>query len=85
MWNLWINRNNNNINNTSLQVALSFVLKQATEYKLLIDRESNTNISIPIYWTKPKKGWYKLTIDGAFKKGENHIVIGGIMRNSNGD
>lgn len=66
---------------------MKFVLNQATEYKLLTERESNLtkHISIQVYWIKSQKGWYKLNIDGAFKNGDSHSGIGGIIRNSSGD
>lgn len=31
IWNIWLNRNNNNINNTSNEISLKFVLNQATD------------------------------------------------------
>lgn len=47
-------------------------MNHAIEYKLLTERESKLDrkIEIKFHWNPPRTGWYKLNIDGAFKKGD---------------
>lgn len=85
MWNLWINKNRNIENNTTINISIPFVIKQAIEYVLLTNRESSPSRKIHCNtgWHKPCTGWYKLNVDGAFKNNINGL--GGVIRNSKGD
>ncbi|XP_070010645.1 uncharacterized protein [Nicotiana sylvestris] len=87
LWNLWINRNNNNFNNDQQDLSLSVVITRAQEFKLLTyNHSSPTNKkSIKVKWHKPRQGAYKLNKDGAYKGNDKIGGLGGIIRNSTGD
>lgn len=84
IWNLWLNRNSNNINTTSYLLLAFTVTKYSLEYKFFTDRVHNTSIRIPlcISWHAPPIGWFKLNVDGAFRRGKPISGIGGLIRNA---
>lgn len=71
----------------SNRISLKRVMNQATEYKLLTERETKLyrKITIKFHWILPRRGWYKLNIDGAFKKGYTSGSIEGVFRNPDGN
>lgn len=87
IWNIWITRNSNNINNITIRSSLSKIIDQSVEYVLLTNMESNWDkkVILTISWTKPCRGWYKLNIDGAYNKEKGIEGIGGVIRNEKGD
>lgn len=57
IWNLWLNRNNNNTNNKTNSISLKWIMNQTTEYKLLMEWKTNLDrkIAIKFYWLPPVK------------------------------
>lgn len=86
VWNIWLNRNWNNYENTNLSLNLNRGFQLALEYKFLTEREviSPTRHPIRISWDKPKGVHFKLNIDGAFKEYTANCDLGGVFRDSNG-
>lgn len=86
IWNIWTNRNKNNIDNTSHKFSLGSSIKLATEYKLLTQKEI---LSAPIHainvaWNQPHNGFLNLNTNGAFREKENLARLGGTIRDTNG-
>lgn len=47
VWNIWLNRNNNNVNNTSLKFSIKSSIQLATEFKLLTERNDSIIKNMP--------------------------------------
>ncbi|XP_019241252.1 PREDICTED: uncharacterized protein LOC109221248 [Nicotiana attenuata] len=84
---IWINRNNNNHNNTDFPININHIIQKAIEFTFLTEKGPNTCTKIPIQikWNKPPKGWFKLNIDASFKNHNEKTGIGGIIRDTYGN
>nr|XP_009765816.1 PREDICTED: uncharacterized protein LOC104217306 [Nicotiana sylvestris] len=86
MWNIWLNRNYNNVNNTSLKFSTKRSVRLPTEYKLLTQKNQTLNKkhAIKITWHKPVAGQLKLNVDGAFSIDHKLAGLRGCFRDSHG-
>ncbi|XP_070005303.1 uncharacterized protein [Nicotiana sylvestris] len=86
LWNIWLNSNNNNINNISNGVSVLLTLNKAVEFKYLIGYNHTplNTITIPIKWQKPSKDFFKLNCDSAYTNNTNIGGLGGVIRNNHG-
>lgn len=68
IWNIWVNRNKNNMDNTSHNASLERAIDIATKYKLLIQNEKLRVLThtINIMWYKSHNGYLKLTLMAPF-------------------
>nr|XP_016462522.1 PREDICTED: probable protein phosphatase 2C 28 isoform X3 [Nicotiana tabacum] len=85
-WHIWLNRNNNNINNISNDISVKMTLSKAAEFKYLTgNKHSSLNtINFSIRWQKPSMGSFKLNCDSAYINNTNVGGLGGVIRNSHG-
>lgn len=74
IWNLWKNRNYNNINNLEQTLYVNLVLNQSWEYNFVTERNSlqQSKIRIAIHWLKLPQDTIKLNIDRAFSNTNLH-------------
>ncbi|XP_019258895.1 PREDICTED: uncharacterized protein LOC109237091 [Nicotiana attenuata] len=86
LWGIWINRNNNNFNNTHFSPRIKDISNLASEFLFFNSTGTTTKdkSSINIKWYPPQHDWYKLNTDGAFKHEGNKSGIGGAFRNNKG-
>lgn len=71
-WGIWVNRNFNN-HNTSLNVSLTTIIRQASKFKFFAEKSSSTPTKhrIHIRWRSPHKGWFKLNVDGSYMQNKS--------------
>ena len=87
IWALWKNRNKivfeNFIPNPRLPIEC---INQAREYHFCVSKAKTTTakFAIPVAWTKPREGWFKLNSDGASFGNPSKAGGGGIIRDSQG-
>ncbi|XP_070036528.1 uncharacterized protein [Nicotiana tomentosiformis] len=86
IWTIWVNRNNNLFNNTTIKAVVQYAHKQTVEYKLLTDKEAMPPQKIPISvkWVKPPCNHIKLNINQSFKEGTSLCGFGGLFRDNRG-
>ncbi|XP_016436949.2 uncharacterized protein LOC107763045 [Nicotiana tabacum] len=86
LWHIWLNRNNNNINNISNGVSIITTLNKAAEFKYLTgyNHPPLNIITIPIRWQNPSRDSFKLNCDSAYTNNTNTGGLGGVIRNNNG-
>lgn len=83
--NIWINKNNNNQNNTSNPINIDCIKQRSIEYKFLTGSCHSPTKKTPIKtsWHKPPKDWYKLNIYTSFKKNNHKLRQGFSSHNNN--
>ncbi|XP_075111623.1 uncharacterized protein LOC142181882 [Nicotiana tabacum] len=87
IWELWKNRNHNNINNLDNYLDIRKVIHAAWEFTFSTERNPfvEKTINVEISWIKPNKDVIKLNYDGAFSSKSKRAGLGGAFRNSKGD
>ena len=87
LWSLWKNKNLVVFENTILNPRLDKVcLCQAKDYYYCISKakQITPTIAIPVRWSKPILGWFKLNTDGASLGNPGKAGGGGLIRDSEG-
>ena len=87
LWSLWKNRNHVVFENTIPNPRHDKVcLSQAKDYYYYISKakQITPKIAIPVRWSKPILGWFKLNTDGASLGNPGKAGSGGLIRDSEG-
>lgn len=87
LWSLWKNRNHVVFENCVPNPRLDKVcLSQAKEFYYCVSKAKQIapKIAIPVRWSKPLPGWFKLNTDGASLGNPGKAGGGGLIRDSEG-
>ncbi|XP_070028689.1 uncharacterized protein [Nicotiana sylvestris] len=87
IWEIWKNRNHNNINNLDNYLDIRKVIHAAWEFTFFTERNPfvEKTINVEISWIKPNKDVIKLNCDGTFSSKCRRARLGGAFRNNKGD
>jgi ribonuclease HI len=88
IWNLWLRRNQFVFNpDASFADPLATTISFTSEYYYLIGSYSKVKlrIPIPVKWTPPPLGWFKLNIDGSSLGNLGLAGGGGVIQNHLGE